>query len=108
MPMLRKHLMPVHVFNLIKHDDIYVGTEMVPEYSHTIKANVQPAESKVTVEAYGERVYNMLSVIAPISATISEKNELSFGMGQDTQPTHKVVSVKRYTDHCVILAEKVM
>lgn len=108
MPMLRKHLMPVHVFNLIKHDDVYVGTEMVPEFSRTVNANVQPAERKVIAEAYGERVYNMLSVIATISAEIDEKNELSFGAGQETQPTHKVVSVKRYTDHCVILAEKVM
>lgn len=108
MPLIRKRLMPVHIFVLVERDDGYVGTETVPEFSRTVNANVQPAESKVTAEVYGERVCNMLSVIAPAGAQIDERNELSFGNGQEFAPTHKVISVKHYSDHSVILAEKVM
>ena len=106
--LLIKDLKPVHVFKMVKSSGVYVGTEMVAEYSHTIKANIQPAESKITAEVYGERVHNMFTVLCPAGVQICDKDKVSLAEDKQTEPTHKIVSVKRYSDHSVLLVEAML
>lgn len=104
MRFLKKDLKPVYVFVKSEVDSGYVGKKVVDDYFHTIYANVQPADSKITTEAYGERVYNMVSIMCDLSCDISHKISLD---GTE-KPTHKVVSVMEYTNHKVILAEVII
>ena len=106
--LLMKDLKPVHVFKMVKRSGIYVGTETVAEYSHTIKANIQPAESKITAEVYGERVHNMFTVLCSAGAQICDKDKVSLAEDNQTAPTHKIVSAKRYSDHSVLLVEAIL
>lgn len=104
MRFLKRDLKPVYVFVKSEVDSGYVGKKVVDNYSHTVYANIQPADSKITVESYGERAYNMVSIMCDISQDISHKISLT----DIEKPTHKVVSVKEYTNHKVILAEVII
>lgn len=104
MRFLKRDLKPVYVFAKSEVDSGYVGKKVVDNYSHKVYANIQPADSKITVESYGERAYNMVSIMCSSAYDISYKISLT-----DTEkPTHKVVSVKEYTNHKVILAEVII
>ena len=104
MRFLKKDLKPVYVFVKSEVDSGYVGKKVVDNYSHMVYANIQPADSKITVESYGERAYNMVSIMCDISQNISYKISLA----NKEKPTHKVISVKEYTNHKVILAEVII
>ena len=104
MRFLRRDLKPVYVFAKKTVDSGYVGSKTIDEYSHTVYANVQPADSRITAEAYGEKAYDMISIMCDISSGIAHKISLS---GTE-KPTYKVVSVKEYTNHKVILAEVII
>lgn len=104
MRFLKRDLKPVYVFVKSEVDSGYVGKKIVDNYSHTVYANIQPADSKITVESYGERAYNMVSIMCDISQDISHKISL---VGTE-KPTHKVISVKEYSNHKVILAEVII
>ena len=106
MAFLRKNLVPVFVFEEQERESGYVGTEIADVYVRTVNAIVQPANSSITAETYGERISNMLTVYCPVLAEIDENCKLSFSNGE--APTHKIVSVKRYQNQKVILAEAVI
>lgn len=101
--LIRKDLKPVYVFAAQEQESGYVGTKTVWAYSHTVQCNVQPAENKLTAEIYGVRVYDMYSLICGLSDALSEGQRVSFGSVE--KPTHRIVSVKRYGMHKVLLAE---
>lgn len=102
MRLTQRDLKDVYIFTAQVVDSGYVGTQANWIYSHTVKCDVQPAESSITAQIYGDRVYTMYSVICPLGA-ISDDYKLSF-TGQD-KAEYKVVSVKNYLDHTVVLAE---
>lgn len=104
--MLRRYLKPVYVFTQKETESDYVGTKTEWVISHTIHANVQCAANKLTSEIYGERVSNMLSLICDESAEINEGNRVSFTCSG--KPTHKIVSVMRYSTHKTVLAEVIV
>ena len=101
--MLIKNLSTVYVFREELAEDVYVGTEKVDVYSHTVRASVQPAENRITAETYGERVYSMYALYCFLGEDIGEEHKLSFTNAE--KPTHKVVSVKRHHTHKVLMAE---
>lgn len=104
MRFLRRDLKPVYVFEEKQIESVYAGTETADVYTHTVMCNVQPADSRITAEAYGERSYSMLSIMCGKNDTVSGK--VSFD-GAD-KPTHRVVSEKAYTEHKVVLAEAIV
>lgn len=103
MPLLRKHLRPVYLFSQQEEDSGYVGTTTIYVPSHIEYCNIQPVTNTVTAEIYGERVYNMVSLMCELKANIHEGDRLS--LSDFTVPSHKVVSVMTYTTHKTILAE---
>lgn len=103
MNFLRKDLKPVHVFKETKLESDYVGTKTADAYSHTVMCNVQSSLDKLTAEIYGERSYNMFTVMCRRGDDVSGK--ISF-TGKDA-PTHRIISIKHYTQHSVILAEMI-
>jgi hypothetical protein len=103
MRLLMKKLKPVYVFEMRERDSGYVGTETVPVYKRRVMCNVQPAESKITVEMYGERVKDMKRVICADLGAILPHMQVSFT--DNTKPTHNILSVPEYSDHTWILAE---
>ena len=104
MRLIQKELRPVHLFKQEELDSGYVGTEVVPVYIKTVMCNVQPAGNQITVEAYGEKALNMLSILCggkPEGVT-----DVSL-TGQNT-PSHKIVSITVYTTHTKLLAEEIL
>ena len=106
MALLLKNLVKVYVFSSEENEDVYVGTETVDVYSHTIDAVVQPADSRKTAEVYGERTSNMFSILCHKSTVLNADFKVSF-KGTD-KPTHKIVSEKEYSSHKVLIAEAVI
>lgn len=106
MALLRKNLVPVYVFEEQERESGYVGTEIADVFTGKVQAIVQPANSSITAETYGERIGNMVTVYCPVWAEIDESCKVSFSNGE--APTHKIVSVKRYQNQKVILAEAVI
>ena len=103
--LLQRDLRPVYVFENREQESDYVGTETVPVYVRTVSANVQPAENKITAEAFGQSVYDMMRIICPKDSGIGELCTVSF---TDTeQPTHEVTSVSCCRDHMIVLVKKV-
>lgn len=102
MRLAQKYLRDVHVFTRQTIESGYVGTETKWVYHNTIKCDVQPAESKITAQIYGDKVYDMYSVICPLGA-IGNDHKISFASRDKAE--YKVVSVKNYLDHTVVLAE---
>ena len=104
MRFLIKDLKTVYVFGKREVDSGYVGTKIEDVYSHSVKCNVQPADSKITSEIYGERVCNMFSIMC------GKNDEIGYKISFDSKekPTHKVISEKVYTTHKVVLAEAII
>lgn len=103
MPLLRKHLKPVYIFRQKEEDSGYVGTKAVCSPSHIEYCNIQPAANKLTAEIYGEKVYNMYTLLCGLESNICEGDRLAFN--GFSKPSHKAVSVMVYTTHKTILAE---
>lgn len=107
MRLLQKDLKNVYIFGqqAVNEDspDFYPGQEAEDVYTHTIRCNVQPAESRITVEVYGVKVYSMYSLICEPACNIPDNARISF-VGKD-KPTHKIASIKEYGTHKVLLVE---
>ncbi len=105
-----RDLRKVYVFTMQEPDedspDFYVGQKPSLVFSHVIRCNVQPAKSLITIEAYGERVSNMFSLLCPLGTKIGGGDMVSF-TGQD-KATHKIISVEPYNTHLALLAERVI
>lgn len=104
MGLLVKNFVSVHVFVSEERRDVYVGTEITDVYSHTIKAVVQPADSRKTAEVYGERTNNMFSIYCDKTAVLNTECKVSFG--NPDKPTHKIISEKQFSNHKVLIAEE--
>lgn len=83
----------------------YVGNKGVPTLVGNISADIQPAENRLTAEIYGRKVSEMLSLICPIETDIRDGDSVIIGGG--ATPTHRIVSVKPYSQHKTALAEKI-
>lgn len=109
MRVMEADLKPIHLFEMQAPDedspDFYPGQQPEWTYARTVRGNVQPAENRLTAEIYGERVHDMLSVILLPGSGIHEGMRLSFSGAEKAD--YKTVSVKEYSTHTVILAEKV-
>lgn len=105
MRLLDKNLKNVYCFQKTSVDSEYVGTKEKFVYKRRIKCNVQPAESKITSEIYGERVHGMLKLIFVkgynVYDAVSFRNEYS-------EPSHKIIAVDEYSDYSVALAEVII
>lgn len=103
--LLQKDLKPIHFFENREVESGYVGTETVAMYAFTVRGNVQPASNKITVEVYGKSVYELISIICPLTDDIC--GDCSLSVTGKEKPTHVVESIQRYSDHMIILAKKV-
>lgn len=104
MRLTERDLRDVYLFEAETVESGYVGTTEQWNYAGTVRGCVRVAESKITAEIYGERVQNMLSVLCLPDSGIAEHTRLSVDSRE--VPEYKVVSIKPYQDHTVILAEK--
>ena len=104
MRLLKKSLRNVYTFAKETVDSGYVGTKETYVYRKTVKCNVQPAENKITSEIYGERVYSMYRLIYGNNCTLCDA--VSFTGRKE--PTHKIITVEKYSDHIVALAEVIV
>lgn len=106
MRLMQKDLKPVHLFAAQEVESGYVGTVTKWNYTDTVQCNIQPADNKITAEVYGERVYNMISLLCPLDCGITEAVRLS--PTSKEAPDYKVVSIKTYITHIAVLAEKLV
>ena len=97
----RRGLKTVYVFKRVETESDYVGTENKYVPCRPIKCNVQPAENKITVEMYGEKVYCMCTLICDIDCDVGDA--VSFERGG--APTHKIISLSTYSTHKKAIAE---
>lgn len=104
MRLTERDLRDVYLFESETVESGYVGTTEQWNHTDTVRGCVRVAENKITAEIYGERVQNMLSVLCLPNCGITENTRLS--LSDRTSPAYKVVSIKPYYDHTVILAEK--
>lgn len=104
MRLTQRDLKEVYLFTPETVESGYVGTITKWTYTETVKCDVQPADNKIEAEVYGERVYNMLSILCLPDCGMSEDIRLS--INSKAAPEYKVVSIKPYSDHLVVLAEK--
>lgn len=104
--MLYKNRVPVYFFTQEERESGYVGTETADVFKRAYKGIAAPADSMITAEAYGERVGNLFSVSLPPGSSVSEFDKLSFEGTK--KPTHRIVSLKRYHNRMVVLAERMV
>ena len=95
----------VALFKPVEVPSQYVGTVIQWQEVGAVFADVQTAENKRLVELYGERVNNMQTLYLEKGAGI-RNGYGAFSLASNGKPTHKIVSVLRYPDHIVAVAER--
>ena len=105
MRLLRKDLRKAYLFSKSKSDrkSVY-DTGIKYENIGCILCNVQPINNEIKAQAYGERIFNMLSLVCEKNQDIKECFAISFG--NEEKPEYKVVSVMEYKNHNVVTVEK--
>jgi len=80
-----------------------------PGYSEPIeiKANISPASGKLQAEIYGERLNYILNMLYDGSLELVEGDGICVYVSKDSEPDHKIISIKRYS-HLVIELEKIL
>ena len=105
MRLIRRRMKAVRIFKPVEVPSGYVGTTETWEDAGEVLADVQPAENRQLVELYGERTANMCTLYLEKGARI-RNGYGAFVLSDDRKPTHRIVSVLRYTDHLVAVAER--
>lgn len=72
------------------------------EQMREIKAEIWPASGKLQAEIYGQRLPYIFNCLMDLDGEIREKD--GFCVGRD-EVTHKVISIKRYTNHQLLELE---
>ena len=105
MRLLRKDLKKVYLFSKSKSDrkSVY-DTGIKYENIGCTLCNVQPINNEIKAQTYGERIFNMLSLIFEKHQDVKECFAISFK--DEEKPEYKVVSVMEYINHNVITVEK--
>lgn len=71
----------------------------------TVQAYIYPADGRVQVEQYGERLSYMLNMMVNLPTEIDERDGVCvFGNSVD----YRVISKQQYTEHAQIVLEKVV
>lgn len=103
--MLANRLREVALFRAVEQDSGYVGTARIWEPAGTIMADVQPAENRLDVALYGERVADMLLLYVEKGASV-RTGDGAFSLHENGEPAYRIAGVKEYPYHLVLTAEK--
>lgn len=91
-------------FQVIKTDE-GIKREGYSDETIEIKAEIWPASGRLQAEIYGERLNYILNANIEKSTTIAEKDGLC--IDKIDQVTHRVISIKEYSNHKVLELERV-
>ncbi len=106
MRLIQSRLREVPIYRPMETENDYVGTSRIWEPVGVILADVQPASDRRMVEMYGDRASHMQTLYTYTGADIQDGYG-AFAMSKNGEPTHKVVSVMRYSTHVVLTVEQV-
>lgn len=102
MRLKQSDLKVLQVLKLEEKESDYVGTSVGYLPDRTVKANVQPAESRRTIELYGERVKRMYRLLMnPPNMILPEERVIISGK------LCEVVSAPEYSGHSAVIVEVV-
>lgn len=102
----QKNLQKIKLFKNKNGNSNYVGTISEAVFIGEAEANIQTAENKLNAEIYGERVGEMLALYCSYPLKINNGDYV--GIYDCNSFTHKVVSVKLYKLHAVLLVERIL
>lgn len=91
-------------FRVIKTDE-GIKREGYSDETIEIKAEVWPASGSLQAELYGERLKYILNANVEKSTEIAEKDSLC--IDNPNQVTHRVISIKTYSNHKVLELEQI-
>nr|DAP78342.1 MAG TPA: head closure knob [Caudoviricetes sp.] len=91
-------------FQVIKTDE-GIKREGYSDETIEIKAEIWPASGRLQAEIYGERLNYILNANVEKSTAIAEKDGLC--VDKIDQVTHRVISIKEYSNHKVLELERV-
>ena len=91
-------------FRVIKTDE-GIKREGYSDETIEIKAEVWPASGGLQAELYGERLNYIVNANIEKSTEIAEKDGLC--IDNPNQVTHRVISIKTYSEHKVLELEQI-
>lgn len=94
----------MHRFQVIKTDE-GIKREGYSDEAIEIKAEIWPASGRLQAEINGERLNYILNANVEKSTAIAEKDGLC--VDKIDQVTHRVISIKEYSNHKVLELERV-
>lgn len=100
----RLKLYKMHKFQVIKTDE-GIKREGYSGEAIEIKAEIWPASGRLQAEIYGERLNYILNANIEKLTEIAEKDGLC--IDNPNQVTHRVISIKTYSNHKVLELEQI-
>lgn len=94
----------MHKFQVIKTDE-GIKREGYSGEAIEIKAEIWPASGRLQAEIYGERLNYILNANIEKLTEIAEKDGLC--IDNPNQVTHRVISIKTYSNHKVLELEQI-
>jgi hypothetical protein len=100
------HDKTARLFTKQKVPSDYIGDAYAWQHGGSISCSVLPVTDKLTIEAYGPRVQQMLSIHAAPGTAISDGMGVAFTEGA-AEPDYTVISVKQRMTHTYALIEAI-
>jgi mRNA-degrading endonuclease HigB of HigAB toxin-antitoxin module len=90
----------IHRKTAVKSD--YIGTETRYVYISSLKADIQPADNKLSDKIYGENTDNLKNIFMPADTDIKNSDRIKIS-GEE----YEVISVMKYTSHIKAVARMI-